>query len=167
MGNNNINYRSKGIRLVEKDVLVGILREADGEMPLLSYDSWVDSAGTSKKDVFLVVLFQFHGSRTERAFHIRDVFRHRIRLTGDGEEMDYEVHAAKRILRFARIIIILQLLLHGFHRFVPVFKELFRREIDLESSYARWRREEEEERMAEEAEAVYSRFPVKMPRFRS
>lgn len=164
-------YRTVSIGLVEDDVNVCETCDVDTGEYGLRYDSFAEDSGPAQKDVFLFVWFEYYGSRKERAFFIRDVFLHRIELTDEETGVvgspgrDHEVEAASQMLSLAHETIARQLEAAGLSIHRDTFEKLSRKKLspdNLKASYARWRKEEEEEKMLADAEMVYSRFPIKI-----
>lgn len=164
-------YRTVSIGLVEDDVYVCETCDGDTGEYGLRYDSFAEDSGPAQKDVFLFVWFEYYGSRKERAFFIRDVFLHRIELTDEETGVvgslgrDHEVEAASQMLSLAHETIARQLEAAGLSIHRDTFEKLSREKLspeNLKASYARWRKEEEEEKMLADAEMVYSRFPIKI-----
>ena len=160
-------YRSRGIKLVEQEVDVCETQEDSSGEYDLRYDSWSEATSPSEVDVFLIVWFDFLGSNSQRAFFVRDVFRHHIELSEEGSRqgcanvLDHEVDAAGKILVPARKKVADQLRKAGLAEHILVFQRMFDESIDLKASFARWRREEQEEFLWKEAERIYSRFPIR------
>lgn len=149
-GRGNNFRQTHSVRLRKTDICVGekTLRHAgqgagNHSAQLEIVDGWVEDITDTRKEVFIIIKFDFGGSRRRNCFYVRDVFSSRITLViSDGVvpcKEDYQFEATAGMFPEILDIVRCQLEENGLSEHIASFeRQLCWALLPLKDYCARW-----------------------------